>query len=66
MKKKYIEVQAWKAGDTVVSNTTDFGITEGKEYDILREDPFFGDCFIIKDDAGNEVSYTEEYFDYKD
>jgi hypothetical protein len=56
----------WMVGDIVVSNTTDFGITEGNEYKILRRDEAFYDCFYIKDDTGNEVSYTDEYFELKD
>jgi hypothetical protein len=64
MRKKIIEVSPWTIGSTVVSNTTDFGITEGKEYTVLKYGVFPGN-FVIVDDTGKEVEYSEDYFDMK-
>lgn len=60
--EKKVQVQNWKVGDSVVANETDFSITEGKVYQILKRGRFY-DCFIILDDEGVEEEYSQEYFD---
>lgn len=62
MKKKLVYMQTWKVGDVVISNTSDLGLTEGKEYRILERD-VFPDCFYVINDEGEKEAYTEEYFE---
>jgi adenine/guanine phosphoribosyltransferase-like PRPP-binding protein len=67
MRKRNVEVEFWKVGDTVISNTTDFEITEGKEYTIIKEaEHFKGSCFIIVDDTGEDREYSTDYFNIKE
>lgn len=61
-KTETVQVQMWKVGDSVVAKDTDFGITEGKVYEILARGRFY-DCFVIVDDTGKQEEYSQEYFD---
>lgn len=54
-------VQNWKVGSKVTPIETDFGITEGKVYEIIERYSFY-DCFIIIDDSGKPQAYSEECF----
>lgn len=62
MRYETIKVRPWKVGSVVVAKETDFGITEGNQYTVIKEDVFH-DCFVIVDDTGKEQSYTDEYFE---
>lgn len=59
--KDMVETQMWKTGDTVLSTITDFNITKGKTYTIVKRGVFY-DCFVIVNDLGKEEEYSEDYF----
>jgi len=53
-----------KKGTLVISKESDFNLTEGRIY-VAESDMgenTFGDCFFVKNDAGEIVDYTGEYF----
>lgn len=63
MRYETVKIRPWKVGSLVISRITEFGITEGKHYKIIKEDVVFPDCFVIINDTGKEESYTDEYFE---
>jgi|GEM_PF-4715347 len=55
----------WKPGDILIANTSDFDLTEGKEYPVVNTN-FSGMGLVgIMDDRGIIEDYTSEYFDRK-
>lgn len=56
-----VETRMWKTGDTVLATETDFNITEGKTYEIVKPGVFY-DCLVIVNDLGEEEEYSEEFF----
>jgi len=53
-----------KKGTLVIAKDTDFDLTEGRIY-VAESDMgenTFPDCFFVKNDEGEIVDYTGEYF----
>lgn len=53
-----------KKGDLLISNDSEFDLTEGRIYVAVRNqgDGTFGDCIFVVNDKGIEQDYSSEYF----
>lgn len=53
-----------KKGELLISNESDFDLTEGRIYVATKNqgDGTFGDCIFVVNDKGVEQDYSSEYF----
>lgn len=53
-----------KKGELLISNESDFDLTEGRVYVALKDqgNGTFGDCIFVLNDKGVEQDFSSEYF----